>query len=58
MFDEIKTWVTGYAKWRKTRSTYHNAYFEDTIGDITFTGYIDQIRELPKVVSDLHVQNR
>lgn len=47
--DEIKTWVTGYAKLEKDAQVVHsNVYFEDTIGDITFSGYIDLIRKTPE----------
>jgi CRISPR/Cas system-associated exonuclease Cas4 (RecB family) len=47
--EEIKTWVTSYAKLEKEAKVIHsNVYFEDTIGDITFTGYIDQLRKSPE----------
>ena len=47
--DEIKTWITGYAKLEKdAKVIYSNVYFEDQIGDITFSGYIDQIRQSPE----------
>lgn len=44
--DEIKTWVTGYAKLEKDATVlYSNVYFEDEIGDCTFAGHIDILRK-------------
>ena len=46
---EIKTWCGNYWKFESAAKVLHSdIYFEDTIGDITLCGHIDQIREHPQ----------
>ncbi len=45
--EEIKTWCTRYIKLEENSQVlFNNVYFETEIGDITFTGKIDEVRQV------------